>query len=206
MTGYFPNADWMDFTERKVFKTYNPEATTGTTETFDFDYSKVNLYLRGGHIIPYQKTDGEIVYNTYWLHKIKTDIIIQPDSVSHVAKGQIVFDNDGNNTIAEGSYNMINMNFEENKLTFTQENLSPYNDNDFIMGKVQFWRMKYFMDAYSSMFYAQIEDIEGNFFNISPKIIDEDNFDVDLSKLNLAYSRIKSVTLLALNNKQKLIE
>ncbi|MCQ2818335.1 MAG: hypothetical protein MJ252_13795 [archaeon] len=205
MIGYFPNSDFMEFNSRKIFKTYNESEEKGTTEEFIFDYQSIKLFMRGGYIVPYQDISNSIIYNTHSLHEIKTDLIIQPDSFTHIATGRMVFDNDQKEVIKNKEYLLINLSFNYNKLIFDIENNYSYAKKDILIGRLRFCRINYLVKENKWNFYVQVTDKFDNTYNTNPIKVDEDNFDVDFKELKLSYTVIKSVTIIPLK-KMKFIE
>ena len=90
----------------------------------------INAFLLGGKIIPMQNT--EKVLNSKDLRETPINLIINPDQNKY-AKGNIIFDNDGNDVIKNKDYLDILIIFEENVITFKIENKIKesykYNDN-----------------------------------------------------------------------------
>ena len=78
--------------------------------------------MRGGQIFPYQNTFNKFIANSKALNKEKTQLYIIPDSETHIASGDIIFDNDEHDTLAKGNYYYIHIDFYINMMTFTVKN------------------------------------------------------------------------------------
>ncbi len=88
------------------------------------------------------------------------------------------------------------MEFKSNTLSFTKQNTFPYyTSNDMTVGLIKFCRMGYFIQQVKH-FDARVTDANGKKFNVSPTLIDSENFDLDLTKLGLKYTTIASISLL----------
>lgn len=142
-TGYFPNANWNTFPQGEFMITYNPlKGNKGITTKLNGDYDKINVFLRGGKIIPYQNaTHG--IQTTNDLRNNKIDLIINPDHNLH-AEGDFICDNDEVEVIKSGKYNHIKINYNSGYLSFSIEKISPerYQYQDIFIGKIIFYRGK----------------------------------------------------------------
>ena len=95
---YFPNADWTSVTDNTIIKTFDPTKTEGVVETIDYAITDIKLYYRGGSIVPLQRTVYPYVRNTKQLRSTPIDLAVLPDSVNHIAEGEVIYDDDAVDT------------------------------------------------------------------------------------------------------------
>ena len=129
--GYFPNANFNSIINFKNVFNYKKEKNNkGDFIYLNGNMTTINAFLLGGKIIPMQNT--EKVLNSKDLRETPINLIINPDQNKY-AKGNIIFDNDGNDVIKNKDYLDILIIFEENVITFKIENKIKesykYNDN-----------------------------------------------------------------------------
>ena len=129
--GYFPNANFNSIINFKNVFNYKKEKNNkGDFIYLNGNMTNINAFLLGGKIIPMQNT--EKVLNSKDLRETPINLIINPDQNKY-AKGNIIFDNDGNDVIKNKDYLDILIIFEENVITFKIENKIKesykYNDN-----------------------------------------------------------------------------
>ena len=150
--------------------------------------------MRGGKIIPYQNTADKFIPNTKALNNEKTELYIIPDSVNHMASGDIIFDNDEVDTISKKNYYYININFSEKTLIFDTKNsmTSSYNNQDIYISKLKFFRMKYLKDQLTE--YKMTIKYGTESKTVDFECISDNVFEVDLSGLNIKFTEIYEAT------------
>ena len=87
--GYFPNCNFKKFSEGNSFVNYEPERKVGHFKELNGGYLDINIFLRGGKIIPYQNSDN--VASTNDLRTRRTSLIINPNQ-NQQAVGNVIFD------------------------------------------------------------------------------------------------------------------
>ena len=124
--GYFPNCNFNKFPEGNNFVDYIKDRSMGQFMELNGGYLDINLYLRGGKIIPYQNSDK--VSSTNDLRNKRTSLVINPDH-SKKAKGNVIFDTDEINSIKNKIYLHMGIEFDKDVIKFTIINLGRKNNN-----------------------------------------------------------------------------
>ena len=103
---------------------------------------QIHMFLRGGFIVPYQNVFDKFILNSLKLRDEKINLILNIYFYKK-SKGQLFFDNDEFDTIKNMTYHRVDMSFSERKVSFnhSRNNLTEYNYNDHILGKIEFWRI-----------------------------------------------------------------
>ena len=189
---YLPKDDWSFFPSGEIFK--NKNEWEGGKVKLSGNYGNINIFMRSGQIFPHQDTVKRFVANTKGLHREKTELFIIPDSVDHKAKGDIVFDNDDYDTIKEKDYYYIHIDFENKVLKFNviNEMASEYINKDIYISKLKFFRMKYLSETEKDDM-ARVEYRSGRVAHLLLHYLNEDIFEVDLSKLNVKFYEISQI-------------
>ena len=189
---YMPKDDWSIFPSGEIYKSKGD--WKGGKVTLSGEYGIIHIFMRGGQIFPHQNTESKFIPNSNALHKEKTELYIIPDSESHVAKGDIIFDNDEYDTIKKENYYYIHFNFENNILKFDIVNSmnSLYENKDIYVSILKFFRMKYISEK-AKYDMARIEYRNGKAAHLLIQYISDDIFQVDLSKLNAKFDEIAQV-------------
>jgi len=189
---YLPKDDWSFFPSGEIFK--NKNEWEGGKVKLSGNYGNINIFMRSGQIFPHQDTVKRFVANTKGLHREKTELFIIPDSVDHKAKGDIVFDNDDYDTIKEKDYYYIHIDFENKVLKFNviNEMVSEYINKDIYISKLKFFRMKYLSETEKDDM-ARVEYRNGRVAHLLLHYLNEDIFEVDLSKLNVKFYEISQI-------------
>ena len=189
---YMPSDDWSKFPSGDTYK--SRREWYGGTIRLSGEFDQIHVFMRGGKILPYQNTLDKYVPNTKALNNEKTELYIIPDSVNHMASGDIIFDNDDYDTISTKNYYYININFSDRRLIFDTKNAmtSSYNNQDIYISKLKFFRMKYLKDQLTE-YKMTIK------YGTESKTIDfecptDDTFVVDLSGLNIKFTDIYEAT------------
>ena len=119
--GYFPNANFNSIVNLKPIYTYNKDnSNSGAFISLNGDMTTINAFLLGGKIIPFQNTQK--VLNSRDLRNTPISLIINPDH-NNFASGNVIFDNDGKDVIKDKNYMNIYLEYKDNTLTFTLENM-----------------------------------------------------------------------------------
>ena len=119
--GYFPNANFNSIVDFKSTYNYKPDSNNkGEFLFLNGKMTTINAFLLGGRIIPFQDTEN--VLNSKDLRKTPIKLIINPDQ-NKFAKGNVIFDNDGKDVVKNEDYMDIFIKFEENIVTFKEENM-----------------------------------------------------------------------------------
>ena len=185
---YLPKDDWYSFPDGKIIKNRTEE---GGVITVSGEFNNVNIFMRGGQIFPYQDTFNRYVMNTYYLQKEKTELFIIPESESHVASGDIIFDNDETDTLVTNNYYYIKFIFVYETLVFQNEQVmnSSYMNKDIYLSKLKFFNISYLnKDGKYDM--VRVKFRNGKVTNVLLKYLTEDNIEVDLSSLNVKFYEI----------------
>ena len=126
--GYFPNCNFNKFPEGNSFVDYEQGRNIGQFKELNGGYLDINIFLRGGKIIPYQNTDG--VSSTNDLRNIRTSLIINPDH-NKQASGFVIYDTDEIDSIEKKIYLHMKVEFDKDLLKFSIMNLGrKYNNFD----------------------------------------------------------------------------
>ena len=124
--GYFPNCNFNKFPEGNSFVDYEEGKNIGQFKELNGGYLDINIFLRGGKIIPYQNTD--YVSSTNDLRNIRTTLIINPDH-NKQASGFVIYDTDEIDSIEKKIYLHMKIEFNKDLLKFTIVNLGRKNNN-----------------------------------------------------------------------------
>ena len=189
---YMPKDDWSIFPTGEIFK--SKTNWDGGKVTLSGEFNRINIFMRGGRIFPRQDNSNKFIPNSKALTKEKTELYIIPDSESHIATGDVVFDNDEVTTIESGNYYYIHMNFNNNELMFNVKNeMNTYYENkDIYISKLKFFRMQY-MAQEEKKDMARVEYRSGKVAHLLINYISDDVFEVDLSNLNVRFFDIDKV-------------
>jgi alpha-glucosidase (family GH31 glycosyl hydrolase) len=188
---YLPKDDWYFFPSGQNFRNQTQE---GGIFSLSGVFTNINIFMRGGYIIPYQDTSNKYIQNTHYLHKEKTELLIIPDSEAHLASGEVIFDNDNYNTLAKSNYYYIKMNFIYNTVFFEnfQTMSDDYTNKDLYISKLKFFRMKYLYDE-GNYDLVRVKYRNGRIANIAVNILTEDKVEIDLSNLNIKFTEIDRI-------------
>ena len=124
--GYFPNCNFNKFPEGNSFVNYEPERKVGHFKELNGGYLDINIFLRGGKIIPYQNSDN--VASTNDLRTRRTSLIINPDQ-NQQAVGNVIYDTDEIDSIEKKIYLHMELVFDKDVLKFSIKNLGRKNNN-----------------------------------------------------------------------------
>ena len=189
---YMPKDDWSIFPSGEIYKT--KKDWEGGKVTLSGEFFKIQIFMRGGQIFPYQNTFTKFIPNTNALQKEKTELYIIPDSDTHIASGDIIFDNDEYNTLTNGNYYYIHMDFYTDRMTFSinHEMYEAYNNKDIYISKLKFFRMKYLIEN-DQPDIARVELRSGKVAHVLINYISDDIFEFDLSDNNIRFYDITKI-------------
>ena len=189
---YIPKDDWSIFPSGEICKSKGD--WDGGKITLSGKFDVIHVFMRGGQIFPFQNTFDKYIANTYALQKEKTQLYIIPDSETHIASGDIIFDNDEPNTLAIGNYYYIHIDFYNDMMTFSIKHKmeTSYENKDIYISKLKFFRMKYLIEK-EHYDIARVELINGKVSHVLIDYISDDIFEFDLSNNNIRLYEIVKV-------------
>ena len=194
---YMPKDDWNIFPTGEIYKSKGN--WTGGKIKLSGEYNKIHIFMRGGKIFPYQNTFNKFIPNSKALNKEKTELYIIPDSETHIANGDIIFDNDEYDTLSSKNYYYIHIEFYMNMMIFSTNNemKTNYENKDIYVSKLKFFRMKYLENEKYDI--ARVELKNGKVVHVLINYLSEDIFEFDLSKNNIRFYEIDRVLFIKNN-------
>ena len=194
---YMPKDDWNIFPTGEIYKSKGN--WTGGRIKLSGEYNKIHIFMRGGKIFPYQNTFNKFIPNSKALNKEKTELYIIPDSETHIANGDIIFDNDEYDTLSSKNYYYIHIEFYMNMMLFSTNNemKTNYEYKDIYVSKLKFFRMKYLENEKYDI--ARVELKNGKVVHVLINYLSEDIFEFDLSKNNIRFYEIDRVLFIKNN-------
>nr|XP_001504613.1 sucrase-isomaltase, intestinal [Equus caballus] len=127
--GYVPNARWFDY------HTGEDIGFRGNFHVFDAPLDKINLHVRGGHILPCQ----EPAQNTFYSRQNYMRLIVAADD-NHTAQGSLFWDDgDTINTYERDLYFLIQFNYNHTTLTSTVLKNGYINRSEMRLGIINIW-------------------------------------------------------------------
>ena len=194
---YMPKDDWNIFPTGEIYKSKGN--WTGGKIKLSGEYNKIHIFMRGGKIFPYQNTFNKFIPNSKALNKEKTELYIIPDSETHIANGDIIFDNDEYDTLSSKNYYYIHIEFYMNMMLFSTNNemKTNYEYKDIYVSKLKFFRMKYLENEKYDI--ARVELKNGKVVHVLINYLSEDIFEFDLSKNNIRFYEIDRVLFIKNN-------
>ena len=195
---YMPKDDWNIFPTGEIYKSKGN--WTGGKIKLSGEYNKIHIFMRGGKIFPYQNTFNKFIPNSKALNKEKTELYIIPDSETHIANGDIIFDNDEYDTLSSKNYYYIHIEFYMNMMIFSTNNemKTNYEYKDIYVSKLKFFRMKYLIEN-EKYDIARVELKNGKVVHVLINYLSEDIFEFDLSKNNIRFYEIDRVLFIKNN-------
>lgn len=129
VTGYVPDARWFDY------HTGQDIGLRKRLHTFDAPLYKINLHVRGGHILPCQ----EPAQNTYFSRQNYMKLIVAADD-NQTAQGYLFWD-DGESidTYEKGQYFLVQFNLNKATLTSTILKNGYINTREMRLGFINVW-------------------------------------------------------------------
>ena len=195
---YMPKDDWSIFPSGEIYKTKGN--WTGGYVTLSGEFNNILIFMRGGQIFPFQNTFNKYIPNSKALSKEKTQLYIIPDSDTHIATGDVIFDNDEVDTLSKGNYYYIHIDFYTDMMTFSinKEMSTAYENKDIYVSKLKFFRMNYLIvkEKYDI---ARIEFRSGKVAHVLIEYLSEDTFDVDLNENNIKFYEISRIRFIKSN-------
>jgi alpha-glucosidase (family GH31 glycosyl hydrolase) len=195
---YMPKDDWNIFPTGEIYKSKGN--WTGGKIKLSGEYNKIHIFMRGGKIFPYQNTFNKFIPNSKALNKEKTELYIIPDSETHIANGDIIFDNDEYDTLSSKNYYYIHIEFYMNMMLFSTNNemKTNYEYKDIYVSKLKFFRMKYLIEN-EKYDIARVELKNGKVVHVLINYLSDDIFEFDLSKNNIRFYEIDRVLFIKNN-------
>ena len=188
---YLPKDDWNVFPSGENIKNKSDESEV---ISLSGEFNRINIFMRGGYIFPYQDTFNKYIANTHYLNKEKTELFIIPDSEAHLASGDIIFDNDEYNTLETNNYYYIKMDFIYDTLFFINNQLmnDVYSNKDIYLSKLKFFRIKY-LNEEGKHDMVRVRFRNGKIANFVVNYLTEDIAEIDLSSLNGKFYEIDKI-------------
>ena len=195
---YMPKDDWNIFPTGEIYKSKGN--WTGGRIKLSGEYNKIHIFMRGGKIFPYQNTFNKFIPNSKALNKEKTELYIIPDSETHIANGDIIFDNDEYDTLTTKNYYYIHIEFYINLMIFSTNNQmkTNYENKDIYVSKLKFFRMKYLIEN-EKYDIARVELKNGKVVHVLINYLSDDIFEFDLSNNNIRFYEIDRVLFIKNN-------
>ena len=192
---YMPKDDWSIFPTGEIFKSKGD--WEGGKIKLSGEFNLIHIFMRGGQIFPYQNTFNKFIPNSNALNKEKTQLYIIPDSETHMASGDIIFDNDDYDTLNTSNYYYIHIEFYNNMMMFSINNKmkTNYENKDIYVSKMKFFRMKYLIEN-NEYVIARVILKTGKVVQVLIEYLSDDIFEFDLSKNNIRFNEIVKVTFI----------
>ena len=192
---YMPKDDWSVFPSGEIFKSKGD--WEGGKIKLSGEFNLIHIFMRGGQIFPYQNTFNKFIPNSNALNKEKTQLYIIPDSETHMASGDIIFDNDDYDTLNTSNYYYIHIEFYNNMMMFSINNKmkTNYENKDIYVSKMKFFRMKYLIEN-NEYVIARVILKTGKVVQVLIEYLSDDIFEFDLSKNNIRFNEIVKVTFI----------
>ena len=186
---YIPKGDWYNYPTGEQIRNKNED---GGKINLSGEFSNINIFMKGGYIIPYQDSLSKFIPNTHNLHEEKTELIIIPDTENHFAKGDLIFDDDSYDTLEKKNFYCINIKFEVNKLSFNlnEKMESTYNNTDIFISKLKFVNMKYIMEEKYDILIITLRNGKKTKLALNYK---DDNIEANLDSLNIKFYEISNI-------------
>ena len=159
--GYFPNSHFNHFPEGKKITDFVKGRIVGEIKKLKGGFLDINLFLRGGSIIPYQNSTN--ITSTKDLRYKYTSLIINPDQNIY-ATGHVIYDLDEINSISDKTYLYIKIKFKRDEINFYTINQGKYNSDytDDIIKDIIFYRASE-INISKNISKALIKSLEKNF-------------------------------------------
>ncbi|VFV47298.1 sucrase-intestinal [Lynx pardinus] len=129
VAGYVPDARWFDY------HTGQDIGVRGKFNEFEAPLYKINLHVRGGHILPCQEPG----LNTFYSRQNYMKLIVAADA-NQMAQGSLFWD-DGESidTYERDLYFLVQFNLNKNTLTSTILKNGYINKNEMRLGFINIW-------------------------------------------------------------------
>eukprot|EP00830_Metopus_es_P013575 TRINITY_DN3334_c0_g1_i1.p1 TRINITY_DN3334_c0_g1~~TRINITY_DN3334_c0_g1_i1.p1 ORF type:complete len:365 (+),score=44.70 TRINITY_DN3334_c0_g1_i1:363-1457(+) len=123
---YLPNENWWEAGSRLQCSAYNPREKEGITISMPASIEYVNLFFKGGSIIPYQDALSSRVRRTELLRYMPMEIIIAPNGKGNASGRLVIDDGDSVNPIQNSIYRHLFFVFSMERLTLDVNILHDY--------------------------------------------------------------------------------
>ncbi|CAL8361168.1 unnamed protein product [Merluccius merluccius] len=126
---YLPNARWYDYhTARDV-------GVRGKTVTMPTPLDHINLHVRGGYILPWQKAEN----NTHYSRQNPLGLIVALSDTGSASGSLFWDDGEGIDTYKKGAFLLTSFKVESSKLTSVVKNKDPAAAEQLTLGRVRVW-------------------------------------------------------------------
>ena len=206
--GYLPNANWNEFPSGRNLRNFNSEKSEGSEFSFSGKFDNVNLFMQGGKIVTRQETENPQIFTTNALRRIKTEIIINPDSNNN-ASGEVIFDDGYEPDVIENKnflhlkismfYDMILFNIKNNF-----KDSRNYNYEDIKISKLVLFRAEYLKKV--DYMQVKLRNGEYEYVNVdeqSDSDIANGRISFDLGKTDLRFDEIESLVIISDKSENK---
>ncbi|XP_056297994.1 sucrase-isomaltase, intestinal [Pseudoliparis swirei] len=180
VNGYVPNARWYDFHTAKEVE------VRGKMLNMPTPLDHINLHIRGGYIVPWQKPEN----TTHYSRKNPLGLIVAL-SDSGTAEGSFFWDDgEGINTVKEERYLLTSFTAESNNLSSQVIHSSLLPGDLLTLGEVRVWGA-----GNVTMTNVTLTDADGKSHTLIPKI-NPDTLEViiDASRMNVGVDRRFTIT------------
>ncbi|XP_017279452.1 maltase-glucoamylase, intestinal [Kryptolebias marmoratus] len=180
VTGYIPNARWYDYHTAKDI------GERGKTHVMTTPLEKINLHVRGGYILPWQKPE----ISTYNSRKNPLGLLVALNDAG-AAQGSFFWDDgEGIDTVAKKKYLLTSFEVNSNKLTskVVHNDLAPA--DALTLGEVKIWGAGNVLITV-----AKVTDSEGKEHPLTPKHnLDSQELIIDATDKKIPLSRPFTIT------------
>lgn len=194
---YFPNSNWNYFPSGEELMSFSGSTSNGIKFLLPGKFDVVNLFLRGGSIVPYQNISyPSLVKTTHDLRLRPTELIINPDE-NYFAEGEVFFDNDDKDSLENKDFLYVKINYVLDVVYFTRMTnfITDYPYEDIYISKITVYRHS----RIQSQLKEQITNcgiILGNSDIITKKAISDPSIDmivIDLTDSKISFNNIQSL-------------
>lgn len=194
--GYLPNANWNEFPTGKNLRNFEQGKNEGKNFTFSGKFMDVNLFMRGGKIVPRQETENPQVFTTNQLRNLPTELIINPNE-ENKAFGDLIFDDGYKKDVIENmDYLHIKLSFYFDLLIFNNKNNliseRTYEFLDIFVKKIVLFRNNYLQNVK----YLRVSLRNGEYENIYLTEGNDNMIEFDFTGKNLKFNEIKNALII----------
>jgi alpha-glucosidase (family GH31 glycosyl hydrolase) len=196
--GYFPNWNFNKFPSGEKVFTYDSLRNKGYYLKLKGDYDILNIYIKGGSIMPYQNVLlPTLIKSSNDLRNRNIDLIINPDHFNK-ASGDIFYDMDQVDIIENNDYNHIKIFFSGYSINFNLFNkaITPYeNYTDNIIENIKIFRAENVIAQIGyKITFAEVYEINGNFsiYNIN---VDKNKDEIVIKDLFKEIDKLQVINL-----------
>ena len=196
--GYFPNWNFNKFPSGEKVFTYDSSRNKGYYLKLSGDYDILNIYIKGGSIIPYQNVFlPTLIKTSNDLRNRSIDLIINPDHFNK-ASGDIFYDMDQVEIVENNDYTYIKIFFSGYSIYFNQVNhaFTPYeNYTDNVIENIKIFRAQNVIAQIGfKITFAEIYENNGN-FSIYNIYLDKEKDEIIIKDLFKEIDQLKVINL-----------